>query len=60
MGNCILIFTGRCELSGDCVDVCPTGALQFKNGGLTYDPELCYCCELCVKACPNGAIEVHK
>jgi len=51
---------GRC-LQGlrtpQCSKVCPTDALvPKKGGGVSFHPDKCIGCELCVKACPIGAV----
>lgn len=47
----------RCSGCGQCVDACPTGALQLVDGlaGLA-EPELCAYCADCEDLCPEGAI----
>ncbi len=46
-----------CNKCGNCVSVCPTGALYFKdNSELVFDKSKCTNCYECVKACPNGTI----
>ena len=46
----------NCNGCGECVDVCPTGALVFQNKRAFIDQELCQGCEVCMEVCPNGAI----
>ena len=41
----------------ECVDACPTGAMQLKNGSLGLDLGKCLFCVDCLQACPSGAIE---
>jgi NAD-dependent dihydropyrimidine dehydrogenase PreA subunit len=45
-----------CNGCGDCVDVCPTGALVFQNDCAFIHQDLCEGCEICIDACPQGAI----
>src|SRR5579862_8132551 len=40
----------------ECVDACPTGALQLSDAGPTLDLGLCIFCGECATACPPGAI----
>lgn len=49
-----------CLGGGDCVEVCPFGAIYMKDDGLPFVLEkLCTGCGLCVKACPRNIIEIH-
>jgi len=44
---------------GDCVKVCPHGAIKIAPGGIAgVDHSKCTGCGLCVKACPRGVIEL--
>ena len=52
----IKINTERCNGCGECVDVCPTGAVYLVGGKATVEPTLCHDCEACIAACPTGAI----
>lgn len=45
---------------GDCVDVCPFGALYMNRNGLpVVIEERCTGCGKCVDACPRGIMELH-
>lgn len=49
-----------CLGSGDCVDVCPFGAIFMSDNGLPIViEEVCTGCGLCAKACPRNIIEIH-
>ncbi len=42
---------------GNCVKVCPTGAISLKDGVAQVDHEKCVGCMACKNACPRGIIE---
>lgn len=56
----LTIEVHRCDGCGDCVGVCPEGAIQLVGGLAQIDLELCTECEACVEACPSGAIKVAR
>ena len=44
---------------GDCVSVCPTGAIKMSEKGVpVIDEEKCTGCGLCVKTCPKNIIKL--
>jgi ferredoxin len=45
-----------CDDSGACAERCVFGAREMVDGKLSYDPEKCFGCGLCVSTCPNSAI----
>ncbi len=46
-----------CTACGQCVEACPTGALQMIEGQPELaEPEACAYCADCEDLCPNGAI----
>ena len=53
---------GKCTFGcmglGDCVKVCPEGAICIRNGIAHIDTRKCIGCGLCVKTCPRGIIEL--
>lgn len=49
-----LVDESLCSRCGECVLVCPTGAIDRENP-VSTSKELCIRCCACVKACPNGA-----
>ncbi len=46
----------RCTLCGDCVELCPQGAVHICCSKVTIDEELCEYCGECEDICPMGAI----
>ena len=49
-----------CDLCGECVDTCSSGALSIQEDKLHYDGEKCTYCEVCMDVCDSGAIEVKE
>lgn len=45
-----------CTGCGDCVDVCPAGAISLVHGKAQIDAAACIDCGSCADACPRGAI----
>jgi Na+-translocating ferredoxin:NAD+ oxidoreductase subunit B len=62
----VLHYNGRkkcpyaCLGFGDCVKVCPVGAISIdeEKKAAVVDPEKCTGCGLCVKECPQNIIEL--
>lgn len=53
----MLTAPGRCVDCGECVKVCPQGALFPGSGGMARDGEACTTCGRCAEACPALAHE---
>ncbi|MBO6047647.1 MAG: 4Fe-4S dicluster domain-containing protein [Erysipelotrichaceae bacterium] len=53
-----VFVTDGCQgcLEHPCMEVCPKGAITFKNGRSYIDDEKCVKCGLCVNACQYNAI----
>lgn len=43
---------------GDCVAVCPYGAIRICDGVAKVDPLVCRACKKCIEVCPKGLIEL--
>lgn len=52
----LTVNTEDCTGCGECVEVCPYGAIEIINGDAVIDPAQCHFCLRCVEACPEGAI----
>ena len=61
---CSTLFGGRgtcpnaCLGFGDCVKVCPYGAIDLVDGVAVVDKNLCVGCGLCAKTCPKALISL--
>ena len=55
----VVIIEERCTHCGACVGQCLPKALSVDPAmrEVTFNPQLCIACELCIPACPFGAIE---
>jgi NAD-dependent dihydropyrimidine dehydrogenase PreA subunit len=49
----------RCNGCGQCLEVCPTGAIYLVDGLAAVDRELCRQCEACIPVCPMEAIRLY-
>jgi len=56
----VKIIKEKCDGCGNCVEVCPFGVLEIKNGkAIVKHPEKCKKCGACISACPNNAIKIN-
>jgi len=53
----LMFFENRCLVCGDCIRVCPHGAVHCLKGEVRTDSE-CQVCGTCAEACPAGARKV--
>lgn len=44
-----------CDDCGDCLAVCPSGALTMSEGKVHWQEALCTDCDACLEACPRSA-----
>ncbi|MCW7072035.1 MAG: 4Fe-4S binding protein [Methanophagales archaeon] len=49
-----------CKGCGDCVQVCPDGALKIVDKKLVVDYNKCSCCGVCDRICKWGALELKS
>ena len=42
-----------------CVNCCPQECVEFKDGGIGINEDLCTGCGICTTACPSGALTMH-
>lgn len=52
----IAVDIDRCTGCGQCVSVCPTGAISVRDNRVQVADKLCTGCQACVRACPQGAL----
>ena len=50
----------KCKGSEKCLDICPTGAIDMKDGKAVVIPENCADCGACIEICPNEAIKMDS
>jgi adenylylsulfate reductase subunit B len=56
------VYMTRCDGCGHCVDICPSDIMHIdKTTRRAYniEPNMCWECYSCVKACPQNAIDVR-
>lgn len=47
-----------CDRCGQCMEVCPTGAISEGPYGMVLDESKCVMCGACIEACPTGVLRV--
>ncbi len=56
------VYMTRCDGCGHCVDICPSDIMHIDKKyrrALNIEPNMCWECYSCVKACPQNAIDVR-
>ena len=56
------VYMTRCDGCGHCVDICPSDIMHIDENirrAKNIEPNFCWECYSCVKACPNHAIDVR-
>ena len=56
MSKKIVIDHGKCQVSGECMKVCPEKAISVVEGKVTIDYAKCDLDGMCIAACPHEAI----
>ncbi len=54
------VYMTRCDGCGHCVDICPSDIMHIDETyrrALNIEPNMCWECYSCVKACPQFAID---
>ena len=56
------VYMTRCDGCGHCVDVCPSDIMHIDKTyrrAYNIEPNMCWECYSCVKACPQNAIDAR-
>ena len=56
------VYMTRCDGCGHCVDICPSDIMHIDKTyrrAYNIEPNMCWECYACVKACPQNAIDVR-
>ena len=56
------VYMTRCDGCGYCVDICPSDIMHIDTTyrrAYNIEPNMCWECYSCVKACPQNAIDVR-
>ena len=56
------VYMTRCDGCGECVDICPSDIMHIDTvyrRAYNIEPNMCWECYACVKACPQHAIDVR-
>ena len=56
------VYMTRCDGCGHCVDICPSDIMhidKITRRAVNIEPNMCWECYACVKACPQDAIDVR-
>lgn len=56
------VYMARCDGCGQCVDICPSDIMHIDRTyrrAYNIEPNFCWECYACVKACPQNAIDVR-
>jgi NAD-dependent dihydropyrimidine dehydrogenase PreA subunit len=57
----VTVNTDKCEGCEECVNNCPVGVFQMKDGKADpFQADLCEGCETCVSVCSTGAVTLSE
>ncbi len=56
MNRTAKVIGSSCKGCHECVEVCPSYAINFREGGAYINPDRCVGCGLCTTVCRFGAI----
>jgi heterodisulfide reductase subunit A len=54
------VIPDKCNSCGECLELCPTHAIQIVGGGARVDSISCVGCGLCIPHCPEEAIDLKN
>ena len=55
------VYMTKCDGCGHCVDICPSDIMHIDKTyrrALNIEPNMCWECYSCVKACPQNAMSL--
>lgn len=52
----IILNKEKCIGCGDCVIICPVGAIILKENKACVDNSICVSCKACISDCPQNAL----
>jgi len=52
------IITEKCDACGECIKICPVGAIASSAEGVVINPISCIGCGVCVPRCPRQAMDL--
>jgi len=53
------VIRDRCNVCGECIEICPVAAIEKSPKGVTVNPISCVGCGICVPKCPKDAIDLN-
>lgn len=56
------VIASKCKNNSKCVEICPGDVMRVDpetNRAYNMDPDMCWECASCLKACPEHAIEIR-
>jgi NAD-dependent dihydropyrimidine dehydrogenase PreA subunit len=57
----ISIKTAKCQKEcSDCINICPSGAIERRKGIVVINEDACIYCGICCRVCPSEAIDFER